>query len=97
MRTPEGKVKDAIKKFLDQQGHCWYFMPVPSGRGRPALDFVGCYKGRAFMIEAKADGGKETARQLRCRLDAQRVGCVVFVIYGNDINALHTWFKFLHD
>jgi hypothetical protein len=82
MKTPEARVKDAIKKFLDRQEQCWYFMPVPMGRGQSALDFVGCHRGRAFMIEAKAIGGKETTRQRLCREDAERAGTKVFVVYG---------------
>lgn len=57
-KTPEGKVKDEIKAFLDSLGaECWYFMPMMMGYGRKGIpDFIGCYKGRFFSIEAKAPG-----------------------------------------
>lgn len=82
MRTPEGRVKDAVKAFLDEQPECWYYMPVPMGRGKSGLDFIGCSRGRCFMIETKAPGGKETKRQELCRRDAEKAECKVFVIYG---------------
>lgn len=52
MDTPEGKVKKEIKAFLESIG-AWYFMPVQTGYGRRTLDFLGCYRGRFFAIEAK--------------------------------------------
>lgn len=60
--TPEGKVKKAVKKLLDQHGafHTW---PVPSGFGESMLDCVGHHRGDYFEIETKAPGEKPTARQ----------------------------------
>lgn len=60
--TPEGQVKRAIKKFLEQMG-AWYHMSVMNGMGKPTLDFICCYRGRFFAIEAKRPGGKVTVRQ----------------------------------
>ena len=62
MRTAEGKLKDKVRKLLDEAG-AWYWMPVPSGYGRSTLDFIGCYRGRFFAIETKAPGGQPTQRQ----------------------------------
>lgn len=63
--TPEGKVKTRIKKRLDSMG-AWYFMPVAGIMGRIGIpDFIGCYNGRFFAIEAKAGKGKVTLMQER--------------------------------
>ena len=65
--TPEGKVKDAVKKFLKSRG-AWYFMPVSNGMGQVGIpDIICCYKGLFVAIEAKAPGKKAntTANQER--------------------------------
>ena len=61
-QTPEGKVKDAIKKMCKRVG-AYYFMPVQNGMGAPTLDFLICYKGLFFGVETKAPGKKATPRQ----------------------------------
>ncbi len=66
-RGPEFYVKEIIKEQLKSLGpECWWFMPEQGGRGRSGIpDFVGCYRGRFFAIEAKADGGKVSPFQHR--------------------------------
>jgi hypothetical protein len=55
--TPEGKVKKAIKDFLNCLPNCWWFMPVSTGHGTHGVpDFVVCYKGVFVAIEAKRLG-----------------------------------------
>lgn len=61
-RTPEGKIKDKVRKLLDEFPH-YRFMPVPSGYGETTLDFLICYKGRFLAIETKAPSKKVTPRQ----------------------------------
>lgn len=60
--TPEGKVKDDIKKYLISLGDdCWFFMPMMMGYGRKGIpDIVGCLRGNFFAVEVKAPG-KEKA------------------------------------
>lgn len=54
--TPEGRVKDAIKKLLNARG-IWYFMPSANGFGKVGVpDFICCWEGRFLAIEAKAPG-----------------------------------------
>jgi hypothetical protein len=76
--TPEGEVKDEIIKGLEALG-CYrygskvyqdtlctggFFMPVQTGFGGRAVDFLVNYKGRFIAIEAKrAEGGKTTSLQ----------------------------------
>lgn len=54
---PEKKTKDAIRALLKEIG-AWYYMPVPVGYGRSTVDFLVCYKGRFYGIEAKRADGK---------------------------------------
>ena len=54
--TPEGRIKDAVKKYLTALGAYWY-MPVSNGMGRVGCpDFLICYKGRFIACETKAPG-----------------------------------------
>ncbi len=57
----EAKVKDEIKGFLKTlMPYCWWFMPSMMGYGRKGIpDFIGCYKGAFFSIEAKAHAKSE--------------------------------------
>jgi len=62
--TPEALVKKDIKVFLSSIEGLWFFMPVPTGFGvRGIPDFIGCWRGRFFGIEAKSSEGKPTAWQ----------------------------------
>lgn len=64
-QTPEGKIKDWVKRELDKLGaDCWRFMPVQTGYGTASLDFMLCVKGRFIVIETKADAKAQlTPRQ----------------------------------
>ena len=63
--TPEGKVKDAVRKILDSMG-VYYFMPPGVGFGRAGIpDIIGCMNGHFIAIECKAGKGKATALQER--------------------------------
>jgi len=64
----EAQVKKDITAYLKSLGEdCWYYMPVPNGYGRRGVpDFLGCYKGKFFAIEAKnSDGGVLSPMQRR--------------------------------
>jgi hypothetical protein len=84
VKTPEGKIKDAVKAFLKERkvqsltspmsdAVGFYWMPVPSGMGNPSLDFVICYRGHFIAFETKAFGGKPMPRQ-RMLMDMVRQG-----------------------
>lgn len=65
--TPEGKVKDACKKYLKSIG-AWFFMPVSNGMGQVGIpDIICCYKGMFIAVETKAPGKRNqtTANQDR--------------------------------
>lgn len=80
--TPEGKVKDAIKKFLKERG-AWYFMPVSNGMGQVGIpDIICCYKGIFVAIEAKAPGKRDavTPNQRRVIGDIQKADGFAWVV-----------------
>ena len=55
-RTPEGIVKDQVKKVLKEYG-IWYYMPIQNGMGVVGIpDFICCYNGYFVAIETKAPG-----------------------------------------
>ena len=65
--TPEGRVKEAVKRRLKALG-AYYYMPVSNGMGRVgAPDFIVCLDGRFIAIETKAPGkrGNTTPNQDR--------------------------------
>ena len=62
MATPEGKIKAALKKRLNELG-VYAFWPVQTGYGAATLDCIGCWQGRFFAIECKAPGKQMTLRQ----------------------------------
>jgi len=67
-------------------------MVVPFGFGATTVDFLGCYRGAFFAIEAKAPGGKLTARQEDVLDRVVQAGGTVFVIVGDDgLDALERW------
>ncbi|MCI0562565.1 MAG: hypothetical protein MN733_29110, partial [Nitrososphaera sp.] len=71
-----------IKAALKALGSdCHFFMPVQTGYGRRAVDFIGCYKGRYFAVEAKrADGkGRLTALQAKFLATVQKAGGITVV------------------
>ena len=80
--TPEGKVKanvnSALKPLIDK-GMVWKFMPVQSGYGTPALDYLLCVNGRFIGIETKKAGKKMTGRQRTTAEAMCAAGALVFV------------------
>jgi hypothetical protein len=78
--TPEGLVKQEIKKGLDKIG-AHYYAPVVVGYGTRTVDFPGiCYKGQFIAIEVKrAKGGKLTAIQARYLKSVEKAGGIGIV------------------
>lgn len=88
MYTPEGKVKNAVKKFLAQH-NIYYFMPATGGYGRSGVpDFIGCINGKFFAVETKAGKGTPTALQLREMERIKAAGGLTFVINEDNIDDL---------
>lgn len=62
--TPEGKVKDKIKKHLKAM-NIYFVMPATGGYGSSgAPDILVCHKGRFYGLEVKSGANKPTELQL---------------------------------
>ena len=59
-KTPEGEIKDIVKKSLKSR-NIWYIMIVPStyGRATGISDFQLLYKGHFIVIETKKRSDKK--------------------------------------
>lgn len=87
--TPEGKVKQQVKVFLDILGNDVYrFMPVQTGYGAPTLDYLLCIRGHFIAIETKTKGKKPTPRQENTIRLIKSAGGHVFVVDGPESLAL---------
>lgn len=87
MSTPESKTKEIIKRTLKKRG-AMYFMPAANGYGSVGTsDFVGCYRGRFFSIEAKAGDNKPTALQLKFMVQVQQAGGISIWVNETDAEA----------
>lgn len=87
-QTPEGRVKDAIKQWLNARGAYWY-MVVPNGYSRTGVpDFICCLPAPGFPhglfvgIEAKAPGKRNNTstaqkRELKAIDRAKGIALVV--------------------
>ena len=88
--TPESKIKNRVKKILDELG-VYYFMPATGGYGRSGIpDIVGCYKGVFFAIECKAGKGTTTALQERELKRITNAGGIAWVVNEDNINEVAT-------
>lgn len=86
-QTPEGRVKQAVKRLLNHVG-AYYYMPMSNGMGRVgAPDFMICLPGGRFLgVETKAPGKRKntTANQKRELEWIKRVGGIAVVIDDAD-------------
>ena len=91
--TPEGKVKQAVRKLLATRG-IWYYMPVAgpfSAHGIP--DFVCVWGGRFLGIETKAPGKRAatTANQNRVLEEITAHGGLAVVV--DHVTQLETYLE----
>lgn len=81
--TPEGRVKDAVKKLLKSRG-VWYFMPIGGAFTRHGVPDFSCIApgNKAFFVETKAPGKLSTLtpNQANCHEEIRQRGGVVLVI-----------------
>ena len=86
--TPEGKVKNAIKKLLDTKG-IWHFSPVSNGMGRHGIpDIICCWNGRFLAIECKAPGKRGNTSVLQDREIAAIKGANGLAVVVDDVEQL---------
>ncbi len=76
--TPEGRIKAKVNKMLAEFGSdCWRFMPVQTGYGTPALDYILCFRGHFVSVETKRDGQDLTPLQKSTRRSMWGAGGIV--------------------
>ena len=86
--TPEGKVKDKVKKVL-QELNAYYSMTITGGFGNSgAPDFLVCYQGRMIGIVCKAGKGRATALQLHHLSEIRRCGGKAMIVNEENIDTL---------
>lgn len=89
-QTPEVKVKNRVKKILDEAG-VYYFMPPANGFGRAGIpDIIGCRNGVFFAVECKAGKGVTTALQEREIRNIKNAGGYAWVINESNVDELPT-------
>jgi len=91
--TPEGRTKRAINAVLaNYKEYIYVNMPVPTGYGASALDYLGVCCGQGFAIEAKREKGRPTLRQLGVIERMEAAGAKVFVINSPEtLEELDRW------
>lgn len=92
--TPEGKVKEKIKKILKAH-NIYYAMPHGAGFGNAGVpDFLCCFKGKFLAIEAKADmKSTPTALQLMHGDEIEKSGGVWWIVHIDNIHLFEQWIK----
>ena len=84
--TPEKKVKDKVKKALEDLD-VYYTMPFTAGYGNSGVpDFLCCIEGRFFGIECKAGKNTTTALQEKHLSDIRAAGGVSLVIDETNVD-----------
>jgi alkanesulfonate monooxygenase SsuD/methylene tetrahydromethanopterin reductase-like flavin-dependent oxidoreductase (luciferase family) len=94
MTTPEGRTKAKLRQLLAGYTGIYTYWPVPMGYGRTTLDVLGCYRGRFFSVETKADGKKPTLRQTTELNGIEKAMGRTFVIAGTTspvLDELREW------
>ena len=92
-KTPEAKVKDKIKAMLKEH-NIYYAMPIGSGYGNSGVpDFFCCIGGKFVAIEAKANGGKPTALQLKNLKQINDCGGIGIVVDETNLTMLGSIIK----
>jgi Holliday junction resolvase len=84
--TPEGKVKDKIKKVLKERG-IYFVMPATGGYGSSgAPDILVCHEGKFYGIECKAGDNQPTALQKDNLNRIENSGGYAFVINESNVD-----------
>lgn len=84
--TPEGKVKDRVKKILTKYARAYRITPTTGGYGASgAPDVVACIEGKFVGVECKANGNKPTALQMKNLNEIVAAGGYAFVVDDKSI------------
>jgi len=81
-KTPENLVKQEIRDWLDIKG--WYRFHLLQGLGSyPGLPDMIAYKnGVVLFVECKAEGGRQSQKQLDFERKLKEQGCHYVLVYG---------------
>jgi hypothetical protein len=92
--TPEGKVKEKVKKYLKEKG-IYYIMPATGGYGSSgAPDIVVCHKGKFYGLEIKSGANKPTALQMDNLERIEDNGGIAVVINEHNVDSyMELYFK----
>ena len=87
-QTPEGKVKAAVKKILDEFA-VYHFSPAANGYGRVGIpDIICCVSGFFLAIECKAGKGTTTLLQDRELNAINEAGGACLIINEANVESL---------
>lgn len=87
-KTPEGEIKDQVRKVLDEM-NAYYFFPAANGYGRTGIpDVIACYKGHFIGIECKAGSKQPTALQQRELNNIEKVEGTGLIVNADNISNL---------
>ena len=94
--TPEGKVKDKVKKVL-KEFNAYYVMPMGTGFGNAGVpDFVACHHGVFIGIECKAGSNWNLTSLQRSNLEQiLRCGGRSLVINETNVDELRAILEIL--
>jgi hypothetical protein len=81
-----GGIQEQIKTYLKSLGvsctYCWHRTDVPATTEYPEPDFIGGYMGRAFAMEVKRRGQKQTRDQAGRMMQWNLCGHAVAVVHS---------------
>jgi Holliday junction resolvase len=87
-KTPEGEIKDQVRKILDEMG-AYYFFPAANGYGRTGIpDVIACIGGHFIGIECKAGSKQPTALQQRELDNIEKAGGTGILVNADNIEYL---------
>jgi hypothetical protein len=93
--TPEGKVKEAVKKVMRKHG-VWYFMPMQNGFGVVGIpDFICCIDGLFFTVETKAPGKRDNTTPNQQRVMREILEHGGYAIVADDAKQVEDYIIFL--
>ena len=84
-KTPEGIFTETVIKYLKTLDGCWFYKVFGGGMFQRAgiPDIIGCYNGRFFALELKADNGKPSELQLYNLDKINKAGGYGVLLYPN--------------
>ena len=92
-KTPEGEIKDQVRKVLDEMG-AYYFFPAANGYGRTGIpDVIACIGGHFIGIECKAGSKQPAALQQRELGNIEKAGGTGLLVNADNIDHLENYLR----